>query len=248
MDDYETRIMLHPGTADDLAYAGWEVADGASLEGLVDRLRRAGKSVREAGPVEASLRAVDRFFVTEDPSGTRVELYCGPAMANRPFHSPQGVTFATGEGGLGHMVVCVPSLAEGERFYCELLGLRLSDYIRAMIGGTLPVEIAFLRANARHHTLAFAALQMPRRVHHLMLEVQSLDDVGRALDRCVATGAIVTRGLGRHPNDRMFSFYVQTPSGFEVEYGWGGRVAEDASWTIRSYGQMSEWGHHPPGA
>jgi 2,3-dihydroxybiphenyl 1,2-dioxygenase len=247
IDDSAQRIVLHPGAADDLAYAGWEAADRGALDALVGRVRGAGKTVREGSREEASLRAVDRLFVTEDPSGVRTELYCGATVADRPFHSPQGVTFATGEGGLGHVVLCVPSLAEGERFYCEILGLRVSDYIRAKIG-QLPMEIAFLRANPRHHSLAFAAVPTPKRIHHLMLEVEALDDVGRALDRCVAAGATITRGLGRHPNDRMLSFYVETPSGFEIEYGWGGRAADDASWTVRSYGQMSEWGHRPPGA
>ena len=30
--------------------------------------------------------------------------------------------------------------------------------------------------------------------------------------------------LGTHTNDRMTSFYVRTPSGFEIEYGFGGRI------------------------
>jgi 2,3-dihydroxybiphenyl 1,2-dioxygenase len=248
MDDYAQRIVLHRGAADDLAYAGWELREVAELEALVERLRTAGKIVREGSREEASVRAVDRLFVAEDPSGSRVELYCGPTIADRPMRSPQGTSFATGEGGLGHIVLAVPSIGKAEEFYCGLLGLRVSDYIRTTIGGQIPLEIAFLRANPRHHSLAFAALPLPKRIHHLMLEVATLDDVGRALDRCVATGATVTRGLGRHPNDRMFSFYVATPSGFEIEYGFGGRDADDASWTVRTYGQMSEWGHRPPAA
>ncbi len=248
MDDYAQRIVLHPGSADDLAYSGWELADGAALEALVERLRAAGASVREASADEAALRGVDRYFAVADPGGNRVELYWGPAMADRPFHSTQvAAGFLTGESGLGHVVLAVPSLREAEDFYCRLLGLRVSDYIRTTIGGEIPLEIAFLRANPRHHSLAFVALPLPKRLHHLMLEVGSLDDVGRALDRCRAAGVPITRGLGRHPNDRMFSFYLATPSGFEIEYGWGGRTADDASWNVRSYGQMSEWGHHPAG-
>jgi hypothetical protein len=32
--------------------------------------------------------------------------------------------------------------------------------------------------------------------------------------------------LGRHTNDYMTSFYSHTPSGFFVEYGWGGHVID----------------------
>lgn len=32
-------------------------------------------------------------------------------------------------------------------------------------------------------------------------------------------------GLGKHSNDRMYSFYFKNPSGWAFEYGWGGRPA-----------------------
>jgi hypothetical protein len=53
--------------------------------------------------------------------------------------------------------------------------------------------------------------------------------------------------LGRHPNDEMFSFYGFTPSGFQFEFGWGGRLIDDADWTPKTYDRISDWGHHPPG-
>ena len=40
--------------------------------------------------------------------------------------------------------------------------------------------------------------------------------------------------LGRHTNDLMTSFYVRTPSGFEIEYGTGGIVVDDDTWTVGS--------------
>ena len=38
--------------------------------------------------------------------------------------------------------------------------------------------------------------------------------------------------LGRHTNDLMTSFYVRTPSGFEIEYGTGGLVVDDDTWQV----------------
>ena len=52
--------------------------------------------------------------------------------------------------------------------------------------------------------------------------------------------------LGRHTNDRMTSFYVRTPSGFEIEYGTGGLLVDDATWVVRPYDAGSVWGHKPP--
>ncbi len=58
----------------------------------------------------------------------------------------------------------------------------------------------------------------------------------------------ITRGVGRHPNDRELSFYVMTPSGFELEIGWDALTVEESSWEAgRSYPNMSTWGHELPG-
>jgi hypothetical protein len=46
----------------------------------------------------------------------------------------------------------------------------------------------------------------------------------------------------------MLSFYVQTPSGFQVEYGYGGRVIDDDVWEVQLHHAPSIWGHRSPGA
>jgi 3,4-dihydroxy-9,10-secoandrosta-1,3,5(10)-triene-9,17-dione 4,5-dioxygenase len=76
-----------------------------------------------------------------------------------------------------------------------------------------------------------------------MIEVSSLDEVGRALDRSSRRGAPVSASLGRHANDFMVSFYVRTPGGFDVEYGTDGLVVDDATWVSRETTAISLWGH-----
>jgi 3,4-dihydroxy-9,10-secoandrosta-1,3,5(10)-triene-9,17-dione 4,5-dioxygenase len=45
-------------------------------------------------------------------------------------------------------------------------------------------------------------------------------------------------------NDRMVSFYLANPSGFAVEYGWGGRTIDDTVWQTEHYDSVeSIWGH-----
>jgi hypothetical protein len=46
----------------------------------------------------------------------------------------------------------------------------------------------------------------------------------------------------------MFSFYARTPSGFDVEFGWGGVQIDDDRWRVVSYTRGSEWGHRRPDA
>jgi hypothetical protein len=77
----------------------------------------------------------------------------------------------------------------------------------------------------------------------MMIEVEDMNDVGFALDRCKAANFPIGMGLGHHPNDHMFSFYVQSPSGFLIEFGSGGIVIDDNTWEVKNYNQLSDWGH-----
>ena len=88
---------------------------------------------------------------------------------------------------------------------------------------------------------------MPKRLHHFMLQLDSLDDVGTTLDLCQQRGVPLELTLGRHTNDRMLSFYVRTPSGFSVEYGWGARTVDDRDWQVQLHRTGSIWGHHRTG-
>jgi biphenyl-2,3-diol 1,2-dioxygenase len=49
--------------------------------------------------------------------------------------------------------------------------------------------------------------------------------------------------LGKHTNDHMVSFYLRTPSGFAVEYGWGAREVDDRTWQVQVHTAGSMWGH-----
>ena len=72
-----------------------------------------------------------------------------------------------------------------------------------------------------------------------MVETSGCDDVGRAFDRALASGRPIANGLGRHDNDEMFSFYVVSPAGFQVEVGHGARVVGDDWSDNRRYSRIS---------
>jgi len=240
--------VLHPGPADDLRYLGFELANDAELEALGAQLVRAGHTVTEGKSETAAARRVSRLLETADPTGIPVELYVGAALAQRPFSSPLVSGFVAGAEGLGHAVICARDADASQRFYSELLGLRLSDTVTAAITPQFSIQIRFLHANARHHSIAFGSVPMPKRLHHFMIEAVTPDDVGRAHDRMQNAGVTFSMDLGKHPNDGMFSFYAKTPSGFDVEFGSGGVKVDDATWSVKSYDHISVWGHKPPAA
>jgi 3,4-dihydroxy-9,10-secoandrosta-1,3,5(10)-triene-9,17-dione 4,5-dioxygenase len=244
MDARHHRIAIEPSgpTAQDPANGfcyGWEVADAAALDAAGADLEAAGVAVTAGTKTELESRRVAGMIHCHDPAGHRVELFCGADDGDGDFTPGRDISgFKTGELGLGHIVLMVPELEPAARFYQDVLGFRLSDYMAA------PFKAKFLHTNPRHHSLALLEVGVSA-LHHFMVELDDVDDVGRGYDLVQAEGLEVARTLGRHTNDRMISFYARTPSGFELEYGWGGRLVDDASWEPCELTATSSWGHTP---
>jgi extradiol dioxygenase len=246
MDERHHRLAVHPGPKDRLAYLGWEMAGDDDLAEAAEVLARAGCAVAEGTEEECEERAVRRIISVTDPGGARHEFFYGQLSLPGQFQPGRPLSgFVTGAQGLGHVVCVVPDLAAAARFY-KMLGFKKSDEIYAFI------DAHFFHCNPRHHTLALTEIPRVRGLHHIMMQLKDFDDVGVAYDLVQARNIPLTMTLGRHPNDRMVSFYVRTPSGFEIEYGWGAvEVGED--WTVTQYDAVSVWGHKmvgtsPPGA
>lgn len=255
MDEYQQRVVLEQGKDDDLRAAGWEFDDEHALEAYVAGLRAKGVAVEACSADHARARRVERVYRCEDPNGFGHEFYFGPALAGveNPFRSSvlAGKGFNTGPLGMGHLLPKSEDYAAAVDFYRNVLGFRLSDYIREEVAPGVVVDATFFHTKTgRHHSLATAFIPSKKILNHLMVELQSMDDVGLAYDRCVKAGYPMVLELGHHPNDEMFSFYVVTPSGFAIEYGWGGIVIDDGKWQVRSFTKLSDWGHkrNPPPA
>jgi 2,3-dihydroxybiphenyl 1,2-dioxygenase len=237
MDDKAHRLLVHPSDRNGAAYFGWEVQDATELDVAADHLEAHGVRVHRTQPAETEIRRVADLLWFEDPLGNRIELFHGLAESERPFEPARPLSgFRTGAMGLGHVVLTVRRMEEVLPFYRDLLGFRLSDYARR------PFHAVFLHVNARHHSLAFIETGQAG-LHHVMVEALSVDDVGKAYDVALERQSVGVT-LGRHTNDHMLSFYTWTPSRFLVEYGWGGRSVDDATWTVQEMvNGPSLWGH-----
>ena len=242
MDEAAWRIAIAPGETNDLECIGWNVGSEALLAEAAKRLADHGVDLQPGDEQLAAARNVAGVAWFNDPFGFRHELTFGQRAGAAPFEPGHGGSgFVTGDQGLGHLVLMVPNLQAATDFYMGLLGFRHSDDIEAGI------KVRFLHCNPRHHTVAIVEVPGHRGVHHLMLEVNNADDVGLAYDRANAAGAPMAMTLGRHPNDGMTSFYVRSPSGFEIEYGSGGRQMDmDKAAPAGHYDAQSIWGHKPP--
>ncbi|HWM48780.1 MAG TPA: VOC family protein [Xanthobacteraceae bacterium] len=247
MDDRKQRLIVQADGGEGAAFLGFEVADAAALEGIAARLEAHGTGVARGARALADERLVADLIVFNDPVGNRIEVFHGPQIASDAFKPGRSISgFRTGPLGMGHVVITAARSDELIPFYRDVLGFRLSDYFLR------PVKIHFFHLNPRHHTLGILETGS-NGIHHMMVEVNFLDDVGQGYDIAQMTPDLVRVTMGRHINDHMTSFYCANPSNFMVEYGWGGRSIEPDTWTPTQVVEgPSLWGHErlwlPPDA
>jgi len=238
MDDRKQRIVIDRGMQAGERFFGWEVEDAAALEALAAKLDAANVRVTAEPAALASARHVAALISFRDPAGNRLEAFYGAEIDTTPFSPGRSISgFRTGPLGLGHVVLTVENIEAMLPFYVDLLGFRLSDYIER------PFRAYFFHVNPRHHSLALIETGT-NGMHHLMVELFSLDDVGQAYDVALCEPDRINVTLGRHTNDFMTSFYAKTPSSFLVECGWGGREIDPATWQpVEMHDGPSLWGH-----
>jgi extradiol dioxygenase len=243
VDDRHHRIALHPGDEDQLI--GWEVAGNEDLEEAAAELSAQGIRVEAGTPEECATRFVERLVHLQDPAGLRHEIFWGAVEKYRSFEPGRAHSgFVTGDQGMGHVVLVVPDGDTMHEFLLGSLGFKLTDLLNTPFGNT-----RFYHLNPRHHSLAVTCVPGLAGLHHFMVEVNDLDDLGitndlvqNRIDAEKDLSYIAT--LGRHSTDRMVSIYLDTPSGFALEYGWGGLRIDDSQWTpTRTEFPAEVWGH-----
>ena len=70
-----------------------------------------------------------------------------------------------------------------------------------------------------------------------------MTEVGCAYDRFKENGVSLSATLGQHLNDKMTSFYMKTPGGFDMEYGYGGLQVNWEEHSAFEFNRVSIWGH-----
>lgn len=236
MDDRRQRFLVSDD--DSAGFFGFEVSDRAGLDELSRRLDGAGVAYAPLSAAEAGYRCVAEGLWFTDPEGNRIEACHGLETTSDPFLPGRSMSgFRTGPLGLGHAVFLSQNPQAMIAFYRDVLGFLPSDYTKE------PFEAYFFHLNPRHHSLAVVAAKTSG-IHHVMVEVNNLDDVGQGYDLAQQRPKGVGVTLGRHSNDHMTSFYARTPSGFLMEYGWGGLTLDPATWQAYELTEgPSLWGH-----
>lgn len=244
MDYWHHRIKLVEDGTDDLSIMGLRVAGVIEFRDMAKRLEAEGVAIRIGSKAEAEARHVLEIMFLEDPNGYPIELFHGPLVQyDMPFHPGHRMHggFKTAGGGFGHMMLNRRAEFDDIHAFYTLLGLRGGiEYKMPIPMMPEPIELMFLHCNQRQHTLAFGP-PAEKRINHLMLELERIEDVGLAHDLVKLAGIPVIIEPGSHANDQNYSFYFKNPSGFMSELGWGGRQPTGQS----EYYQRDSFGHAP---
>lgn len=253
MDGHARRLIIENDTAEDVTAVGWQLDDEAVLQIVLGRLAAKGVSVEFIEGERAVHRGVESLHRFVGPKGLSIELFTRPIVDDSPLDMLCS-GFNTGAAGMGHISVMSREPERSIGFWRDIFDARISDRIDLAAGKRVVLDVTFLRFNERHHSVAVAAtrgmsIDMFRtRIQHLNIEAATLDDLSRAYERCKQLGCKLARGVGQHPNDKELSFYVVTPSGFEMEIGWDALTVDEATWPEGiTYPNMSTWGHDIPG-
>jgi 2,3-dihydroxyethylbenzene 1,2-dioxygenase len=233
---------VHANGNDDVEYLGFRVAGPEEFREMQQQLTKAEIPYRVGSEEEAVERHVLEVLKLSDPSGNPIEIFHGPEVqASKPFHPGRRMhgRFKTGSEGMGHCLIRADDISASYRFY-TLLGMRGGNEYKLRLGQQVVAPV-WMHCNDRDHTLAFGMPGMKRHLNHLMVEADNLNDVGLTHELVRRHKIPVDITLGRHSNDHMFTFYFRTPSGWMLEYGWGGRPATYQS----EYYLEDMFGHHP---
>lgn len=247
LDERPFRYLIVKADRDRYRASGWEVLNPQAFDHAVAQLERAGVQFQRGTATELAARQFQDMVWFLDPSGNRHEVVWGVRSDFARFDSPVGVPcFVTGDQGLGHTVLAAPQFDATWTFWRDVMGFGLSDIYNHRAGADAPVQrLHFTHCNnSREHSLAlFESPVPPSGCIHVMAEVDSMTQVGRALDRCKQHGFKLMASLGQHVNDQVISFYMLTPGGFSMEFGYGGVKVDWSSHSVFEATTISYWGH-----
>ncbi|MBM3530679.1 MAG: glyoxalase [Alphaproteobacteria bacterium] len=177
---YET-IALERGDVSALTRLAFQVAPDADFAAYARELSSHGIACETRNGVSPG---AGRALAFKDVKDTIVELY-----ADYTFAKDDGKGTAIAPLKLGHVAHRVPDVQKAVKFYTEVLGFRVSDWIGDFF--------AFLRCGPDHHAVNFVVDPKPQ-LHHIAFEVKDFSELCRAGDHLARHGIHLVWGPGRH--------------------------------------------------
>jgi catechol 2,3-dioxygenase-like lactoylglutathione lyase family enzyme len=191
-DDEPYCLELLAGEPPGLHHVGWELTRDCSLADARAKLTAADER--------------DGALWTSDPDGNTIELvpYREPASRLVPQARPAATGSPAGHPGkLGHVNFLTGALDKQLRFYTEVLGMRVTDW--------LGEDGVWFHINSDHHVMALMNKPRPPapHFHHLAFELVDIGQMRMALDHLGRHGRWLGWGPVRHGVGGNIASYVR---------------------------------------
>ncbi len=194
-------IVLEQGSMVDAPRLSLQITPGSNPDEVVSNLKKAGIKGERRSDITPGIKEAIAFT---DPKGTIVEVFSefGFAPRDNNFNGVMPLK-------LGHVAYQCPDVQSIVKFYCDVLGFRVSDWRGDFF--------AFLRCSRDHHTVNF--LRDPKTaIHHIAFEVRDWTDIKRASDFLAQSNVHLTWGPLRHIIGHNIAIYHKNPDGVVIEF------------------------------
>jgi catechol 2,3-dioxygenase len=220
-------LALHRGPRVALLGANFAAPNKAAVDALHARAIAFGADVLDAPHALPAVAGGGYGFAFRTPDGLRQTV-----SADVECHAEE-IDDHRRPNRFSHVVLRAANHPELERFFCDLLGFKVSDKTDG---------IDFLRCSRDHHSVALGRIAGPG-LHHMAFELPDFDGLMSAAGRLKLSGYPVEWGIGRHagPGRNIFSFFVD-PNGFATEYTTEMEQVDDATYPHRT---AEEWRRMP---
>jgi len=194
-------IVLEHGDRPAGVRLSFQVAPGSDLDELSARLSKAGIKCEPRSDITPGIA---RAVVFRDPKGTSVEIFADYGFAKEDDNDTGVVPRK-----LGHVAFHTPDVAGTVKFYCDVLGFKVSDWRSDYF--------AFLRCSRDHHTINLLQADNAN-IHHIAFELRDEAEINRACDFLARKNIKLFWGPIRHLIGHNIAIYHKNPDGITIEF------------------------------
>jgi catechol 2,3-dioxygenase-like lactoylglutathione lyase family enzyme len=197
----QEAVVLERGDHADLARIAFQVTPDSDFADMGKTLKEAGLSYELRSDVTPGVKKALTFT---DPKGTVVELF-----AEYGFHPAAAANGGVNPLKLGHVASRVQDVAKVAKFYEQVLGFRVSDWVGD--------HFVFMRCSVDHHTVNFVHYDTPR-LHHVAFEVKDWSEVQRSCEILHQHKIPLVWGPLRHIVGHNIAAYNRNSDDLRVEF------------------------------
>jgi catechol 2,3-dioxygenase-like lactoylglutathione lyase family enzyme len=193
-------VVLRKGDQAKCVQIGFQIGPEEDLDSFEKQTAAHGIKTARKKDAEPTIADMVTF---EDNKGTVIEVFKRPEAQQTKFQRKGIVPHK-----LGHVAFHVTDVKAATKFYCDVLGFRVSDWMADFF--------SFLRCGVDHHTINLMETGSNRHFH-TAFELRDWSHLQQACDFLSLNGYKMLWGPGRHGIGHNLFAYHRSPGGLITE-------------------------------